>query len=846
MSVYTSTYKSAYNLLACGRSINEDPRVRKNGSFFLLEEYHFSCDYPICRAAFYVTSYDMMYPNGRKLYPEIYYSGWGRCMDGAVFRAHPGPTSTLSDMHQRRIVYQYGYGTPHFKDGRYKYWTDDGFHARNPEESAMDEFVYAWGKLRANRPVRSPKAPFVVVDFDAFLRHGDYFEDECNFDWRDTVWRLSKTDVCNTAEEGVAYAYEQCAKAGYATPVMTRLSDLERVTGDMAEFVILPPIVRGTPRATLESIRRLHARGIGLLASESVVGLEDLFGVRERPTGARKIGFVPGDPPFSHKLAQARYEAAGAKGILFGSERGDAPADCPLVLLHETDSGRTAFVNIPPTTVRRSTVRDWFTWGQYAVSASMAAAMKTAFAHLAPNPAIKSEFGSVMAGETARGDLVLTVCDDGPIYNDTTRRPHSFRLKISRPGVGEAHLESDAPCSVVSRTDDTIVLRTELDHDGASFIRLTPKPPRAEFLEKRVVISDTNAFTCASAPVSTVSEDGSRIFVPYLTSRGGFGECSDIVALADVPVDAPNRAKSHVICSRGDTFCGMTVSNVMLFASYRWKDFVRVTFIVNNEFSGWRDWDPATGRTVAEGRISCKLGKGRPAELLLPTSIERYLQEKGMTGFNVYRERGDRVNCTSKPVWEGASFYGVVTSSCSQPIVYRCDDGETFEFIGVVPALGEYECQLAKLNGRFYALMRGAVRDNFWISDDDCTTFRPIGRLPDGRQRPILTTRHGKLLVCFSEPNVKPCLVRNGRNNVHILSGEGDRLSDYHEVLQAVDPIGIVYYDIVEANGGLYIIWSNSERFPTHVKWGAVQGKDQILFSSLQAEGPASSGERGN
>lgn len=204
-----------------------------------------------------------------------------------------------------------------------------------------------------------------------------------------------------------------------------------------------------------------------------------------------------------------------------------------------------------------------------------------------------------------------------------------------------------------------------------------------------------------------------------------------------------------------------------------------------------------------------------------------------MKGHNVLRERGDRLNNGARPHWKDGVFYGVLTSSWSQPIVYRCADGETFEFLGVIPAICEYECQLAEADGRFYAVFRGAKGDNFWVSDDGCATFRPCGRLPDGRQRPQLFAYGSGILIAYSAPDEKPNGVRNGRNNLHILLGKGDDLSAYREVMHAIDPLGIVYYDFVDVGGELYVLWSNAERFPTYVKWGAVQGKDQVLFSKI-------------
>ena len=356
---------------------------------------------------------------------------------------------------------------------------------------------------------------------------------------------------------------------------------------------------------------------------------------------------------------------------------------------------------------------------------------------------------------------------------------------------------------------------------------------RDDFLSKGVVVSDTNRFTCGSAPCVTVSEDGRTFYTPFLTSTTGFGECHDIAAVAEFPVANPKAAKSHVICRIGEQFCGLTVSSVLSFVSFPWQGNVRVTLDINYGVCGWRDWDPRTKKVVGEGRYKCRFAPGAKPEFITPEALTRYLNERGFTGHNVYRERGDRLLCGTKPCWDGKAFYGFATSSCSQPVLYRCEDGETLDFLGVVPEICEYECQVTKLNGVLYAYMRGSTNDNFFVSRDGGRTFSPSGRLPDGKQRPQLQTWRGKVLLSYSAPDEKPNGVRNGRNNLHMLWGEGGDLSKYREILHAIDPLGIVYYDIVDLNGELHILWSNAERFPNHVKWGAVQGKDQILFARL-------------
>jgi len=86
-----------------------------------------------------------------------------------------------------------------------------------------------------------------------------------------------------------------------------------------------------------------------------------------------------------------------------------------------------------------------------------------------------------------------------------------------------------------------------------------------------VVVSDTNRFTCGSGTVACVSPDGNRLLVPYLASTTGFGECHDLTAVADVPLDAPGTTRSHVACRAGETFLGETVKSVLSYASFVWK-----------------------------------------------------------------------------------------------------------------------------------------------------------------------------------------------------------------------------------------------------------------------------------
>jgi len=457
--VYVGRYKTAYTIRETGHPVEKDPRVRANGSFWVFEEYHHSCDYPIYRGALFAATYDLMCGYGRKLYPEIYYAGWGRCDDGAVFQAHPYPNSPLADTHQRKVVYNYTYGTPRFKDGAYGYWRDWGFHARNPEREAMDEFVYAWGKMLANKPVKSAKAAFLMTDPDAFVRHGDFFDDEYNPRQCFGV----EPDVCNTAEEGLCSLYERAVAEGYTPPVVSLLKELDHPKPETTDYIALPPIVKGTPPETIAAIRRAYDRGINLFCTESCEGLEDLFGVTSAPVrSVRQIG----DETFAHKLSRAAYAATDAQVTLWGAEHPSEKADIPLVF-RRTGKAHTVFIALPPACVRKNRLVNHFHRGTDSISREMAREFRDVFAFLAPVPSVKAERGNASAAFTENGDLAVVLAEESPIYNDTETYPLSFRFTVRATGVGAAAIEADAPYAVVSRSPDEITLRTSTEKDTA-------------------------------------------------------------------------------------------------------------------------------------------------------------------------------------------------------------------------------------------------------------------------------------------------------------------------------------------------------------------------------------------
>jgi hypothetical protein len=108
-------------------------------------------------------------------------------------------------------------------------------------------------------------------------------------------------------------------------------------------------------------------------------------------------------------------------------------------------------------------------------------------------------------------------------------------------------------------------------------------------------------------------------------------------------------------------------------------------------------------------------------------------------------------------------------------------------------------------------------------------SFRPIGRVDFNTTRPQLLTYKDKIIIAVSKKNIEPNFVRDGRNNLLLLCGEGENLAEYKQIFHVVDPYGMVYYDIQEYKGSLYMFWSSGDLYVDKNP----QAKDLLWFARL-------------
>ena len=353
-----------------------------------------------------------------------------------------------------------------------------------------------------------------------------------------------------------------------------------------------------------------------------------------------------------------------------------------------------------------------------------------------------------------------------------------------------------------------------------------------KILDFKTAISDTIEFTCGSASLSCFDPKRGMIYSVYHTSRTSYGESREVFALAIIPVCQPHRTETIIIAEHGMEEDGVTYTNIIDGNCIFLDGIVRIFFLSGGSQLYYRDFDPKTKTFSKISPVRCLLDG---AERLMSHEVMGdYLRSRGCAGWE-FDDPHEKLINTGKMYFHDGWWYGCLTTYWCQPIIYRSKDGTCFEILGHVPKVAQYETQTAIVDGRMYALLRGAEGDNFYISDDLGASFKPCGRIEFNTTRPQMMPYMGKVLIAISEKGILPNYVRDGRNDMKLLIGVGEDLSQYKEIFHIVDPYGIVYYDIIDYKGVLYMIWSNADLYIEDIPYYADRpaAKDLLYYAKI-------------
>ncbi|NLE66048.1 MAG: exo-alpha-sialidase [Lentisphaerae bacterium] len=345
---------------------------------------------------------------------------------------------------------------------------------------------------------------------------------------------------------------------------------------------------------------------------------------------------------------------------------------------------------------------------------------------------------------------------------------------------------------------------------------------------RRVAVSDTVSFTSSSAPIGCFDPDRGIVYAAYHASRDKYGEQVEVLALAAVPVAQPHRSENIVLLEHGVPKDGTAYSYPIDASTVFINGHVRVYFLAGGTDYYYVDYDPATRKESPVRRVFCSIG-GKKAPLS-DAAVDGYLSAHGFSGYNLNFDSKEHIINSSKPAYHNGVRYGALTSGYSQPIIFSTSDAETFEFRGIIPKIAKYEAQVAIAGGSMYALLRGAEGCNYYVSRDLGLTFEETPwRVPMSETRPQLMEYKGRVLMAYSLPGIKPNLMRDGRNNMRLLLGEGDDASKYGEIFFIQDKYGIVYYDLINYKNVLFMLWSNADLYLDK----SLHGKDLLYFARI-------------
>jgi len=382
-------------------------------------------------------------------------------------------------------------------------------------------------------------------------------------------------------------------------------------------------------------------------------------------------------------------------------------------------------------------------------------------------------------------------------------------------------------------------------------------------IDHRIGVSDCLTYTAASASESAVDPDHGMIYSVYHASEENYGESRNVVAMAKIPVGQPHRAVHFTVAAHGDVIEGeantdyakeglpegtVRMGEFLDANCYYWhsdevkmvkthfgelgpiyKGYIRCLWLSYGEDYYYRDFD-IDSQTFSEVKHLKCLFEGEVVNFTGEV-FGKYLESQGLAGFDQHKSNWECVILTDKFRLAPDGYrYTFATCCWSQPVFMRIKDGsDLLEFVGHIDTVGEYETQSAPVGDTYYALVRGVVSGpNFYTSKDMGKTWQPGDRLEFNTTRPQLLAYDGKLLVAYSIVGITPNTVRDGRNNMILIRGEGPELSKYERVFFVKDHRGMVYYDLTDYKGDLAVIYSASiypDKNP--------QAKDVLYFAEL-------------
>lgn len=460
-SIYTAQYKSPYFMLQYGLDARAGlERLFPGANGF--EDYPYSSGYPIARGIYALAALKLESPK-LLLYPEVFGIN-GETLDHRVVFANP-PLGQSDPPYGFLIkqFYEYNFATVWFDQNGFNFWNDHGYQPKTWDMDNYREMLYAYSFISKVKPVKPLQTTAFLYSLDACLAHPDYRD--LNEEY------FGSGSIVNTAEEAVAFAYEEARQDGQQAGFVMRLEDMALLKSEDVDTLVLPPLI-GVSDEDKIVIRKLHERGVSLLGFEDVSGLEDLFGVEAtEPVLVNNIAPEPDSCVFNaltgmseyteHELCMVSHCLAGAEMIL------KAENDVPVLTCNKTKWGKAALFTLPPTFVNRAkTVTP--SYGQKSNSALINTACRQVLRVLG-NKQVTTSSGTLIAFQEQSETTHIILAEDRCPEKGQPIKP---LLKLQMPGLSANMISSDKDFDIVRLDKDTAELRFSLDADESAVISI--------------------------------------------------------------------------------------------------------------------------------------------------------------------------------------------------------------------------------------------------------------------------------------------------------------------------------------------------------------------------------------
>lgn len=428
--------------------------------FWQFEDYPFACTYPLERGTYYFTACLMTMP-GHMLCPEIYTGGAkggmrSGCPDGAVFYAHPpfGSAQYDPEVQYRRMirqVYEYALASGHYTEDGFHFWDKPGFQSCGFTKPWFAELLKGWATVHDYPPARPFKTSAFVYSEESFQAGKVIVRSTTPA--KKTVEECGIIDVIKTAAEDVPYAYLAARRSGTVAGFQVLMENLEKVDAAQMDTIVLPPL-KGVSQKYLDLLRKLHGKGINLVAFEDVTGLEDLFGVKD--TGKfKKITFAKGCGRYEDGLQE--HVCSEFCGGTYKNVDGEVlvKGEIPVLIMKENPKAKAVFCNIPPHFVRLDELRERMTYGKDSISKVMARAMELLFRELS-NKEVITTAGRIIAYHSKNNfDVVI-------ITHHDEENAVSPILTVAKTAKRKTFVSCDKPCTILEDSENAFRFKVNL------------------------------------------------------------------------------------------------------------------------------------------------------------------------------------------------------------------------------------------------------------------------------------------------------------------------------------------------------------------------------------------------